>query len=165
MGSCEKFRNFKFFHGFWIEVIWIFMMADLVSQKKGACPFFLWKCLVSLHFLNLKTPIEDSRLRHCRDFVTPLSHREAFTGLAKVIVFYGQFLMIKYILKEGSPISGYQALYCSFLVVVESDELRPGASNPSWCLGRISAFFPMIWAANCQKLEEKWLYYRFFFKF
>ncbi len=62
MGSCEKFRNFKFFHGFWIEVIWNLMMVDLVLQKKGAWIFFLWKCLS----------------HRC---LSPLSHREAVTGL------------------------------------------------------------------------------------
>jgi hypothetical protein len=84
-------KNSELLNGFWIEVIWNLMMADLVSQKKDACTFFLWKWLVLLHFLNLKTPTEDSRLRHWRDFGTPLSHREAVTGLILVILIWKSF--------------------------------------------------------------------------
>jgi hypothetical protein len=45
MVPCEKFRNFDFFHGFWIEMIENLIMADLVSQIEGAHTFFLRKYL------------------------------------------------------------------------------------------------------------------------
>ncbi len=67
MRSCENFRSFNFFHGFWLKIIWILMAADLVSHPEGVCTFFLWKYLILSRFLNLKTPTEDSRLHQCLD--------------------------------------------------------------------------------------------------
>ncbi len=81
MGSCEKFKTFNFFHCFWLEKDRNLVMADLVSHFEGMRTFFMWKYLILLHFLNLKTPIEDSRLRHGRDFETPFLYRTAVTGL------------------------------------------------------------------------------------
>ncbi len=84
MRSYEKCRTFNFFHCFWLEIERNLVMADLVSLFEGVCTFFLWKYLILLHFLNLKTPTDDSRLRHGRDFETPFLHRAAVTGLMKL---------------------------------------------------------------------------------
>ncbi len=85
MGSYEKCRTFNFFHCFWLEIERNLVMADLVSLFDGVCTFFLWKYLILLHFLNLKTPTEDSRLRHGRDFETLFLYRAAVTGLSFTI--------------------------------------------------------------------------------
>ncbi len=76
MRSCEKFRAFKFFHSFWIEVIWNSKMADLVPQKKGTCTFFCesasFYCIFSI--LRLQLRILDYAIDEiCHFFlVTPL---------------------------------------------------------------------------------------------
>jgi hypothetical protein len=57
------------------------MMADLVSHFEGVHTSFLWKFLILSHFLNLKTPTDDFRLRHCLGFETPFLYRAAVTGL------------------------------------------------------------------------------------
>jgi hypothetical protein len=75
MGSCEKFRSFKFCHGFWIEVIRIFMMADFVSQKRVRVLFFCenvsFYCIFSI--LTLKLRILDYGID---EILWPLFHTE-----------------------------------------------------------------------------------------
>jgi hypothetical protein len=94
LGSYEKCRTFNFFHCFWLKIERNLVMADLVSLFEGMCTFFLWKYLILLHFLNLKTPTEDSRLRHGRDFETPFLYRAAVTGLCSVNFFPANFFLV-----------------------------------------------------------------------
>jgi hypothetical protein len=48
--------------------VWILVMAGSVSGFWYAHTFFVWKNPILSHFLNLKTPTEDIRLRHWRDY-------------------------------------------------------------------------------------------------
>jgi hypothetical protein len=56
-----------------IEIIENLMAADLVSVFQCAHAVFLRKFLILLHYLNLKTSTEDSRLRIIEFFSTCMS--------------------------------------------------------------------------------------------
>ncbi len=74
------------------------MMADLLSLSEGAHTFFLWKFLILSHFLNLKTPTEDSRLRHERAFFITLGTIEKLACLLPVFIFFN-FLIAPFFIK------------------------------------------------------------------
>jgi hypothetical protein len=59
------------------------MVVDLVLQIERVQTFFLRKYLFLSQFSNLKTPTEDSRLRHRRDFVHLFFTKEEFACLFK----------------------------------------------------------------------------------
>ncbi len=63
------------------------MAADLVSCFECAHAFFLRKFLILSHNLNLKTPIEDSRLRHKPDFIHHFFTKGEFACLIILILF------------------------------------------------------------------------------
>jgi hypothetical protein len=75
-------------------------MADFVLQMGCAHTYFLWKFLILSHFLNLKTPTEDSRLRHERAFFITLGTVEKlacllrfdFVFLENKVLIYSQFI-------------------------------------------------------------------------
>ncbi len=86
MGSCwlvstcpfKKIAKKKIISAFRIEISWILMAADLASQIGWVQAFFLRKYLFLSQFLNLKTPTDDSRPCHWRDFKTSLFIKEGF---------------------------------------------------------------------------------------
>jgi hypothetical protein len=66
------------------------MIADFVLQIGCAHTCFLRKFLILSHFLNLKTPTEDSRLRHERAFFITLGTIEKLACLE--IVGFGHLI-------------------------------------------------------------------------
>jgi hypothetical protein len=56
----QKTHEKKFLPIFWIEINRILMASDLVLQIGCVQTFFPWKYLILSHFLNLRTPTEDS---------------------------------------------------------------------------------------------------------
>ncbi len=83
--KCVHAKNWrkKFVSVFRIKLMRILISADLVLQPGWVQTFFLRKYLILFHFLNLKTPIEDSILCHKR--------RNQFSFHLHVY-FYGQHL-------------------------------------------------------------------------
>jgi hypothetical protein len=77
----QKTQEKKFVSVFRIKLIRILISADLVLQPWWVQTFFLRKYLILLHFLILKTPIEDSILCHKPDFIHYFLTRRAFACL------------------------------------------------------------------------------------
>ncbi len=84
MVPYEKFRTSNFSHDFWLEYFWNLTMADFVLQMGCAHTCFLWKFLILSHFLNLKTPTENSRLRHERAFFITLGTIEKLASINNI---------------------------------------------------------------------------------
>ncbi len=93
----QKTQEKKFVSVFRIKLIRILISSDLVLQPWWVQTFFLRKYLILLHFLILKTPIEDSILCHKPDFIHQFLTRRAFACLVLYNFWNHSFILISFL--------------------------------------------------------------------